>query len=458
MSTDTRARLARFQSYRRTVAKRYRSLVESELSQLPEGPVHVSPKVDGELWFVDACQGKVSLKSHSGRTLDESAPVLSELRATLGGSLQDTIIAGELFALGGEGRPRVGDVAHAMGPDGDLKRLGFLAFDLVSDEGVAPPEDYGERLTRLETLLSGGKRAKTMKTVVVTRADVQGLYLDLVTSGKAEGLVVRTSDGRVFKVKPALHLDCAVLGFTRRQADHGQVRSVLLGLERPDGSMQLVGACGNLGDDDARRALLSRLAPTVIQSAFRKVSSSGALYQLCKPEIVMEIVVSDVQSEDSQGAAIRQWALNFDDIEGWSALAPVAGVSLIHPRIERLREDKAAKGLDVRIGQLDERCLTPGVDEPAQARTLPESTSVRREVYTKASKGKTAVRKLLVWKTNKETLDPAYPAYVVHFSDYSPGRSTALKREVRLAPDEASARSIADDLIAKNIKRGWKPV
>ena len=458
MSTDLSQRLAILTHYRRTVAKRYRSLINSELSLIPEGALHVSPKVDGELWFIDAHQGQVTLKQHNGRVLDGDIALLSELRATLGSGLQDTVIAGELFALGGEGRPRVGDVAHALGADGDPKRLGFLAFDLVRDEGAAPAEDYAERLTRLEALLAGGKRAKAMKTTSASRGDVPGLYSDFVESGKAEGLVVRAPDGRVFKVKPALHFDCAILGFTRRQSDHGQVRSVLLGLERPDGAMQLVGACGNLGDDDARRALLKRLEAAVIASPFRKVSSSGALYQLCRPESVMEVVVSDVQNEDSQGNPIRQWALEFDDELGWSALAPVAGVSLIHPRIERLREDKAATGIDVRIAQLDERCKTPGVDEPARATMLPESTPVRREVYTKASKGKTAVRKLFVWKTNKETHDSAYPAYVVHFSDYSPGRGTPLKREVRLASDEASAISIADALIAKHIKRGWKPV
>ena len=456
MSDANAGRLTLFKVYRRTVAKRYRSLVHTELDQVPDGPLHVSPKVDGQLWFIDAYEGGVTLRTHSGRTLDASVPVVSELASTLGASLQDTIIAGELFAIGGEGRPRVGDVAHALGADGDVKRLGFLAFDLVRDEGASPSDVYGERLERLESLLAAGKRAKAMKTMAVTRPDVPGLYANLVDSGKAEGLVVRGADGRVFKVKPALHLDCAILGFTRRQTDHAQARSVLLGLERPDGSMQLVGSCGNLGDDDARRALLSRLEPAVVTSAFRKVSSSGALYQLCRPETVIEVVVSDVQTDDSQGAAIRQWALHFDAGRGWSAIAPVAGASLIHPRIERLRDDKEATGLDVRMAQLDERCLTPGVNDAVAAISLPESTMVRREAYTKASKGKTAVRKLLIWKTNKEDVDPAYPAYVVHFSDFSPNRGTPLKREVRLAPDEANAQAIADELIAEKIKRGWQ--
>ena len=81
---------------------------------------------------------------------------------------------------------------------------------------------------------------------------------------------------------------------------------------------------------------------------------------------------------------------------------------------------------------------------------------LRREAYSKASKGSLAVRKLLVWKTNKEAVDPRFPAYVVHWTDYSPGRSSPIKHTVRPAPSETSAVAIADALVAKNIKRGWE--
>ena len=134
----------------------------------------------------------------------------------------------------------------------------------------------------------------------------------------------------------------------------------------------------------------------------------------------------------------------------------MSGVTLIHPRMARIRDDKTASGTDIRMAQLDERCLTPGIDEKAEAVELPASTSLRREVYTKATKGLTAVRKLLVWQTNKAEADSAFPAYVVHFTDYSPTRKSPLKREVRLAPTEALATAIADEIIEDNIKRGWK--
>jgi hypothetical protein len=52
----------------------------------------------------------------------------------------------------------------------------------------------------------------------------------------------------------------------------------------------------------------------------------------------------------------------------------------------------------------------------------------------------------------------AFPAYVVHWSDYSAGRATPLDKEVRLAPTEEEAMKIADGMIADNIKKGWEKV
>ena len=45
----------------------------------------------------------------------------------------------------------------------------------------------------------------------------------------------------------------------------------------------------------------------------------------------------------------------------------------------------------------------------------------------------------------------------MHFTDYSPGRKDPLKRTVRLAPDETTATAIAEDMLASEIKKGWKP-
>jgi hypothetical protein len=44
---------------------------------------------------------------------------------------------------------------------------------------------------------------------------------------------------------------------------------------------------------------------------------------------------------------------------------------------------------------------------------------------------------------------------VVHWTDFSPDRKDPLKREVRLASAKKTATAIAEQMLEKNIKKGW---
>ena len=125
--------------------------------------------------------------------------------------------------------------------------------------------------------------------------------------------------------------------------------------------------------------------------------------------------------------------------------------------LERIREDKQATAHDVRFAQVADR-LPAEPEAVASTGPLRESTALRREVWTKAAKGSTAVRKLVVWRTNKEQQDPSFPAFVVHWTDYSATRGTPLEREIRLAPTEELAQQLAEGMVAENIKKGWTKV
>jgi len=120
----------------------------------------------------------------------------------------------------------------------------------------------------------------------------------------------------------------------------------------------------------------------------------------------------------------------------------------------RVREDKAVNSHDLRISQIDSYVSVPRVTRLGASLSA-KSEVLRREVWVKEAKGVKAVRKLLVWKTNKELLNPSMPAFVIHWTDYSPGRASPLDREVKLAPTQEIATIIADQLVEENIKKGW---
>ena len=449
--------------YKRSVASRYRALTPDELEQLPGGPLHVSPKIDGELWMMVLDGDEVYLVSPRHRVLYGDIPFIEEAKRTILPRCKGrTILAGELFALRKEGRPRVGDVGSAL-HGGEVARLGFFVFDLMkggtSGEEDAPNE-YENRYPVLQELCAGGKRVQCVKTEIVSgTAEVERLFSEWAEGGKAEGLVVRAGDHRVFKVKPAFHLDAVIIGYTERVGDDGRdlCRSVLLGLLRENGQYQILGSVGNFGGDDIRADFHALLSGDAAESNYRYPSSSGALYRFVEPKHVIEIRVSDIQSADANSRPIQRFVLEFSD-GAWLATQPMNGVSILHPVFVRRREDKTVNAVDIRASQVLERCVLDDLDEETAAIELPRSELLRREVWAKESKGNLAVRKLLVWKTNKDQTDASFPAFVVHWTDYSPGRMDPLKRVVRLAPTLAQANELADAMVVKGVKGGWNTV
>lgn len=449
--------------YKRVVASRYRGLTPEDLDlYCPPGELHVSPKVDGEIWFAVFEGDEHALVNPKGRVLHGAIPVLKEMAAVLKRSEGRTVIAGELFAVNTQRRPRVRDVGSALGGEAaaDVAKLGFMAFDLLQGgdgEAQMPLETYALKLEVLRRLFDGGKRAQAIRTELVSGADdVRRLYEEWVDSGKSEGLVLRSADGRAHKVKPALDVDAVVLAYTERREDRTQIRSLLLGLIRDDGQTQVIGEVGGGFSDDKRRDMLTLLESHLTTSTYRIPDRAGALYRFVKPEVVIEIRIGDVQSDDAKGDPRPRMVLNYEQGVGWKAVRPMPGVSIIHPRFVRVRDDKAVNATDVRMAQVLDRCIVDAVEQTVQAVDLDASTMLRREVYTKESKGKVAVRKLVMWKTNKESVDPSYPAFVVQWTDYSATRKDPLKREVRLAPSEEEANRIAEAMIVKNIKKGWE--
>ncbi|MCP4808042.1 MAG: hypothetical protein GY913_31825 [Proteobacteria bacterium] len=450
-------------AYKRSVASRYRALTPDELEQLPPGELHVSPKTDGELWMMILDGDDVFLVSPRHRVITGSIPLLDEARRNiLPRCGTRTILAGELFALRKDGRPRVGDVGMALHAS-DVGRLGFFVFDLMKggtggDED-APPE-YKNCFPILQELCDGGKRVQCVKTEIVSgTAEVERLFGEWAEGGKAEGLVVRSGDHRVFKVKPAFHLDAVIVGYTERVGDDGRdlCRSVLLAMLRENGQFQLLGSVGNFGGDEIRAEFHALLCDDPADSTYRAPRSSGALYRFVKPQHVIEIKVSDIQSDDANSRPIQRFVLEYDEAKGWRPTGPTNGVSILRPVFVRRREDKTVNAVDIRASQVLERCVLNDLDEAVEAVEFPASDVLHRAVWTKATKGLLAVRKLLVWKTNKHELDPLYPAYVVHWTDYSPGRKDPLKRTVRLAPTPEIAEALAEELVTKGVKRGWNP-
>ena len=439
--------------YRQVVAQRYTPCPPSDLTRLLAAPpFYVSQKIDGELWFLVKGPQKVQLVAANGRVLTGNHEIFTLAKSLPSGA----VLAGELNVSREEGRERVGDVRSALASSPE--NLNFCVFDiLIFGEITWQDSSYVTRLELMqENLVTSGALRMIPVAITESEAEVHTKYQDFVEKSAAEGIVVRCSDGRALKVKPELTVDCAILGFTSRLNANGEeeARSLLLGLSVPETrSFIAVGTVGNMSDAVDRRELLELIKPSVRQSRYRQAASSGQLYQMVEPQIVVECTVMDIQVEDSKGRNIKRPLLTFENNE-WRGLGTVAAGTLLNPIATRVRTDKSDVIEGSRIAQISDYLQDSG----GETANLGASEILTRRVWTKEVKEKTDVRKLLIWKTNKEQSDDTYPAFVVHWTDYSAGRKSPLTREVRPASSLDAAQLLADGMMEANIKKGWTEV
>lgn len=440
-------------AYKRKVAGNYRPLLLDDFNSLPKNNLLVSTKIDGELCFLVSISKIVFLANAGGKVIFGDLPVLEEVKDIP----DDTIIAGELYVKNDDRRPRVGDLPHLLAEknNGDPKKLCFAAFDLLKISNLKMDAPYRERYNELKKIVSSDNQLRVAVCEEMDRNQLLAKFESEVKNGQIEGLVIRLPGGQIYKLKPEITIDAVIVAYTNKSEQPHLARSVLVGLMHPDEKIQILGACGNLGSDEDRKKLNIELKNIEVDTNVRYASDGGNLYTFVKPEIIIEIKVSDFQLERSDGHSSVSMKLDYKN-EKWIAGPLTECPRPIHPVMTRIRTDKSTNKEDIRFSQIERFIIqNTKLDKVSE---LENSVVIRREVWKKNIKDSLAVRKLLVWKTNKDIDSLQFPSFVVHWTDFSPGRASPLNREVKLAPDEQTALTIADELINENIKKGWEKV
>ncbi|MFU8805519.1 MAG: hypothetical protein ACNA8W_17030, partial [Bradymonadaceae bacterium] len=215
---------------------------------------------------------------------------------------------------------------------------------------------------------------------------------------------------------------------------HGaQIRELTVGLRRDDGSFHILGTVGTGFSDMERMEWYQKLAPLEMPSSFRMANREGTLCRFVRPEVVIEIKCSDLVSVGSTDAPVRRMTLKYDEKDGWEALGNMPFVSMLHPVFLRERTDKSVDAGSVGLDQVYRHIPFDDRDGQVEEADLPRAEIMRRGVYIKETKGSVAVRKYVALATNKSDVDPDYPPFVVHFTDYSPNRKQPLQTSLKVA-------------------------
>lgn len=455
--------LSRVQDYRRGAAARLFPLEGADIkTKISVGDFHVSRKIDGEFTVLILRQGEVFTLNPGGTVrvgmplLDEAAKLLSKA------GVNEALICGELYVDREDRRARVADVVSVTGRPSsaaELERLRFAAFDIMSLNGssVGPFREVWQRLLKT---FDGGTRIHPVEARWLSKPEaIAELYSEWVEKEGSEGIVCRSETAGAFKIKPRHNIDCAVIGFSESTGDRaGLLHDMLLAVMRREGTFHVLGRVGGGLTDEQRKEMLSDLKDMAVESEYSEVSADHVAYQMVHPEWVVEISCLDLVSQNTRGGTVNRMVLDWHGNNGHSiyrTLRRLPLASVISPQFVRRRDDKQVQPTDVRIAQLADLVDLPQVEKDARQLILPQSEILRREVYVKAAKGETMVRKLVLWKTNKEQAADDYPAFVVHLTDFSPNRKDPLCREIRVSSSAEQIQQLFEQLKTENIIKGW---
>ena len=326
---------------------------------------------------------------------------------------------------------------------------------------IAVTNDKGEY--RLQNMPPGKYSVQAelsgFQTVMLKDAgEIDAQFRKWVDAG-AEGTVVRSDLGGVFKLKPRHTLDAVIIGYTEGTDDRkGMIHDLLIAVMRADGCLHVLGHVGGGFSNDDRRAFLTDLKDDIVKSDYVEVDEQVA-YHMVRPESVIEISVLDLISQTTRNQPINKMVLNWNSAENrYEIVRRLPLVAMISPQFVRRRDDKMLNANDIRIQQVTDLVEVALADRDARQLNLPQSTVLRREVGTKVLKGATMVRKLVMWQTNKESDGEHYPAFVIHSTDFSPNRKTPLEREIRISSSRQQIEELWSELTSEAFTKGWSLV
>jgi hypothetical protein len=339
----------------------------------------------------------------------------------------------------------------------DIDQLHFAVFDILEVDGKPAPSSYTEVFKKIDSIFKSGQRIHPVETVRAKTVDeVMAQFVKWVEGEGAEGVVVRSDSGGHFKIKPRISLDVAVIGFTEGVDDRmGMIHDLLVGLMRQDNSFHILGRVGGGFSEEERRHFLSDLKDMAAESDYAEINEQIA-YQMVKPEWVIEISCLDLINQSTRGGSVDRMVLGYDGKKNlYEAIRRLPLASPISPNFIRRRDDKSICHDHLRLHQVHDVIEVAMMDKDARQLALPRSEIIQREVYTKTLKGNLMVRKLLMWKTNKEGDGSAFPAYVAYFTDFSPGRATPIDRDIRISNSRQQIEALYAEMKVENIVKGW---
>ena len=439
--------------YKSNVASRYMSVGNEEItSKIRESSEYLlSVKYDGHFYLLCLLDKKIFFINPGGNVIDD-LPILKQTKNILEkSSVKEAVFAGELY-FKKEGRSRVFDLTANL--KSKPENINFAVYDVLSiDDKSFEPKEFLVKQAKIDSIFNTTDGVHSLgSNIVKSRKDIQGFYKQTVETDHQEGVIVKSSEGMIYKIKPLCHLDAVVIGYVEREGERsGSIREILVAMIK-DNNFHITAKIGNGFSDDERKSLFDTLKLLKTNSDYIVASGAKVAFTMVKPEMVIEYSCIDLISETSKGS-IKRMVLSHDK-EGYKLKQKSPSVSSMSPVFIRIRDDKKVDKNDIRFSQITDLIE---ISDSKEIEKLEKSKLIKREVYVKESKGMKMVRKFMIWKTNKEK-HPNYPAYVFHYTDFSPSRKDMLKKDVKVSDSQKQIEETYAKEKESNVKKGWERV
>jgi ATP-dependent DNA ligase len=402
-----------------------------------------SIKYDGYLAILTIQKNEITLHTKNNKLLE--IPAIINAAKSIS---EEITLIGELCVFKDDKSLSHREVSAALG-EPDKHDFRFGVFDLLTKEDKQP--EVADKINQIKKLAT----SKEIFAIEQTQSDSRSTIIDFYKNieGKEEGLVVRSEDNLIYKVKPSVNVDLVILGYALNPGNDEVMRELLLGVVDKENNYQIVSKCGNGFSETDRVNLLKQLKPLAVESSFTEVSGAKTAFVMIEPTLIVELTCLDFITETSKGA-IKKPALSFDKKSGYVLVDRKFTISCISPVFNRIRDDKKVDFSQVGGQEFEDLLLDSLQTEKIENSP---STIIVREVYSKSGKNGTAVRKFLGIQTNKEKTGE-YSPFVALYSDFSAGRKTPLEQEIFLCSDKKELEAKIAELKEENIKSGWELV
>jgi ATP-dependent DNA ligase len=234
----------------------------------------------------------------------------------------------------------------------DEERISFYPFEVyfVNGERIDATDlnVYLEWMEKLKDIFEGSDLVRVVHFKKGGVKTFNMMWEEWAEKKKQEGLVIRTSDGKIYKVKTSFNFDVVIIFFTKGTGKYKKVIGAA-GVALMDKSkvFRFTGLVGTGWTDEMRAEMMNFAKKNEVKNLqIEKNPPRTSAKELIwvQPKIILEVKWKDIYEQMVPGYKFEK--------NSWKEVGEFPGVIMREPRVVRVRDDKRVTPFDLRLEQI----------------------------------------------------------------------------------------------------------